>query len=238
MKTFCFDVETNSLDPLCADVVLCSYKIDDEPVQSTFQLRDISVYLQDPEYLKIAFNAKFEIQKSKAHGIEVRGKLWDPMVSSWLLGMGVPSTNKDGSISYEYGLKALAEHHLNYTGLKTFKELSKEYAIDTPTGIILKNGTEKMKKVAASASLIPEGVLKKYCELDVKMTYELYKLMRPLIQEKGLTKYFERVAMPLISVLGQMELNGITLHTDYLTELKCKLQGEIAEIDKQLEVYL
>jgi len=221
MGVLTLDIECDNLDPLNPKLVGYAYKVDDGPIFWSTDIDQVHELLSDPLQLKVCHNVKFELSYLKGMGIEMVGPYYCTMVAAQLSGLGVPSLRNDGKTEYSYGLKALAEKHLSFQETPKFSTLAKQFMVDTPTGIFLKSGKEKIKRRPALASEIPEGVLSEYC-----------------MQDRGCMPVFEKVEMPLISVLSKMELTGIGLDVPYLKQLATKLESDIEAIDKQLEEWV
>ncbi len=70
----------------------------------------------------------------------------------------------------------------------------------------------------------------KYSHVDVEtatrysaeyayLSWKLAKVLRPKLEEAGLTKLYYEMELPLISVLAEMEINGIYIDMAYLHEM-------------------
>lgn len=60
-----------------------------------------------------------------------------------------------------------------------------------------------------------------YASHDAKNTYIIWvDHLQPKIEEEGLTKVFEKIAMPLVRVLVEMEMNGCRIDVDQLMKVE------------------
>jgi len=216
-----FDTETDSLDIFGKDIVLVCWSDGDQNVYSSTDVYALKTRLESDE-LKVGHNLKFEIHKLKNYGISLKPPYFDTMVAGWLLGQGKPNVGEDG-VKYTYGLKDMAHHHLGVTEVVEFKNLAKQYGrkIDR-------------KFIGALASEIPTDILRAYCEKDVKYTEGLYRLFAPRLIEAGLEKRWNKLEMPFIQVLVDMERSGICLDVKYLLTYRDKLCSQRDEVERKL----
>lgn len=111
-----------------------------------------------------------------------------------------------------YNMDTLAEWYLGYQTVH-FKDVVPEGA--TFDSVELESATD-------------------YAAEDADITFRLYETFAPMIDEKGLQTLFTELEMPLIPVLGDMELEGIKLVPAILETYSGKLAAEIAEVEKQV----
>ncbi len=69
---------------------------------------------------------------------------------------------------------------------------------------------------------------------QVAIIFQLYKNLSEQLKENDLQKLFEEIEMPLVNVLAEMELNGIKIDIEYLTELKNKTEKRIKKITEKI----
>ena len=74
-----------------------------------------------------------------------------------------------------------------------------------------------------------------YAAEDADLTWQLYQLFKPRLEQTNLLKLFLELEMPVLPVLAQMELQGIHLEGRELEEYGQELTKEIAGI--QAEIY-
>lgn len=88
---------------------------------------------------------------------------------------------------------------------------------------------------------VPPEIFALYAATDSFMTYELYKLQKSQFEEPGrerLYKLLTDIEFPIISVVSEMELRGISLDTEYCKRLHDKYHEKLDAVNKKLEVEL
>ena len=73
-----------------------------------------------------------------------------------------------------------------------------------------------------------------YAAEDADLTLRLYERFAPKLNEFELSRLFFELEMPLVTILGDMELEGIRLVKDELAEFSAELTGEIAAAEKDI----
>jgi len=226
MRTIVFDYETNSLDIINPEVVLVGYQIDDEPIKIG-SLTDIKPYLEDNKILKCAHNMSFEFGVSRGSDINIQPPYFCTAVSMWLLGK---------SANNRYGLKALAKEYLGYEETKTFKEVSKQYAVKEETGKVKKDGTRQIRSRSALASELPREVIEPYCKKDVEMTKKLFDLTYPIIKnDQGLYKTMI-IEMKQVPIYDGMRRKGLKIDREYLSKFSQDIDLKIEGLEHELEL--
>ena len=127
------------------------------------------------------------------------------MVASYLL-----NPNK-----YSHGLNNIALEYLNHI-MTTYKDV-------TGSGKGQKNFSEVDIETATNYS----------CE-DAEITYQLAKLLGPMLKEQGLERLFYDVEVPLTSVLARIEMNGVKVDTDFLSSLSKEVDAQLNDIVKRI----
>ena len=64
--------------------------------------------------------------------------------------------------------------------------------------------------------------------------FQLAKKLLPQLDRDNLLRLFDEIEMPLAEVLAEMELNGIMIDKDYLSNLSKELEGQIENIKKKI----
>jgi len=161
--------------------------------------------LEDPAVEKCGQNLKYDLLVLRKHGVEVRGVVFDTMVASYL----------DDPGARQHGLDALA---LRYLRVKKI-----------PTESLIGSG----KKQISMAAVPVEKVSEYACE-DADITYRLWRLFEPRLEEIGLTTLNREVEVPLIHVLLDMEDRGIRLDVDRLEAFDRELTGDLERLESEL----
>ena len=81
---------------------------------------------------------------------------------------------------------------------------------------------------------VPLDLATRYAAEDADITYRLYRVLEPLLKERNLEHLFYTLEMPLVPILGDMELEGIRLDTSVLDSFGLELEKEIDRIQRQI----
>ncbi len=158
--------------------------------------------LEDPAVRKCAHNAQYDMLVLTAYGIELRGMAFDTMVAAYLL----QSTQR------ALGLKDLAWTRLK-AEMKSYTDLAGK------------------GKTAVTLDRVPIRKVADYSCADADMTLRLKEDLEPELKAAGLDSLFERMEMPLVPVLVEMERAGVKVDHAYLKELSTELYKRIRELE-------
>ena len=216
------DLETSALDPI--DCEIAGYAIADAegraayiPVGHRPSLEDtaeqlapelvrdaLRPVLEDPNVPKVLHNAKFDIKVLARHGIRLRGLAHDTMLIAYLLS------------EPQIGLKALASSRL---GVEM-----------TPIEALIGKGRKQKSMLD-----VPAAEAGPYAAADADMTLRLAAVLLPELEEDdALAALYHELELPLIEVLVEMELAGVSLDTAQLQELDARLDQEIEIATQQI----
>ncbi|MFY9264511.1 MAG: DNA polymerase I [Solirubrobacterales bacterium] len=70
--------------------------------------------------------------------------------------------------------------------------------------------------------------------IEARAVTDIAAIQRPRIQELGLTEIFETVELPLVSVLVEIERNGMKLDVEALAEASKGFEAEIAQLEADI----
>lgn len=220
-EEFAIDLETDSLDTMKAMIVGISFSLKpdsgyyvpinhrylDAPkmLSQEYVLNKLKPILENPEYGKIGQNIKFDMKILKCHGIDFTGVCFDTMIAAYLLH---PTDSK---------------HTLERLALIYLKRVM------TPIEELIGSGPNQttMDQVAV------EKVSYYACE-DSDVVLQLKDIFAPEIETEELSELFYDVEMPLISVLADMELAGIKIDTNYLSQLSTEFGKHLSEIEDEI----
>lgn len=212
---FAFDTETDSLDPLQAKLVGCSFAVAQQeawyvPIPETEAdalavIRHLSPALQDPKITKIGQNIKFDILVMRHYGVKVAGALWDTMIAHYLL-----------NPELRHGMDYLAETYLHYRP-KPIEELI------GPKG-----------KAQRTMRNVPLKEIAEYAAEDADITLQLKHHFAPKLEQEGLLPLFQEIEMPLIYVLADMEATGVTIDTEALRQSSEALTAQMNQIEQEI----
>ncbi|MCE8035588.1 DNA polymerase I [Billgrantia tianxiuensis] len=218
-EAFCFDLETNSLNYMDAEIVGVGLAL--EPGEAAYvplahdyldvpeQLDRASVLaalkplLEDPCRGKIGQNLKYDISVLANYDIQVRGPLTDTMLESYVLNSTATRHDMD-SLALKYlGQKTVSFEEIAGKGAKqlTFNQIDFEQAVPYA------------------------------CE-DVDVTLRLHCELRPRIEAEGrLAEVLDSIERPLIPVLSRIERTGVAIDAVRLHAQSQELEARIAELE-------
>ena len=215
---FAFDTETTSVNEMEADLVgiSVSFKAKEAyyiPVahQDGTQLsrKEVCAALkpafEDPNIGKIGHNAKYDYKILKRHGITPLPISFDTMIAAFLLNPLGRSQSLDDLTYKEFGIEMIPISDLIGTG---------------------------RNQVTFDAIAIDEATT--YAAEDADMTWRLYEIMKPQLEQAGLAKLGATTEWPLIPVLGNMEIAGIELNVDFLKKFSVTISKTIAKLEGQI----
>lgn len=223
-----FDTETTSLSPL--DCALCGLSFAVEPGRAWYVpvrspdcarhlapedvLAALRPLLEDSARPKCGHNLKYDMLVLRGCGIEVRGGgaafggrslLFDSMIASYLV---------DSSRS-SHGLDSLALGLLGHTNI--------------PISDLIGSGRQQR-----TFDCVPLELATQYAAEDADMALRLRNTLAPQLRAMGLMDLFERVEMPLVEVLAELEWNGITVDPAELDRQSARLAARIEELRRQI----
>ena len=142
----------------------------------------------------------------KKYGVNVQGKLFDTMIAHYLI-----------EPERRHNMDMMAMTYLNYSPVEI-------------EALIGKKGKNQLTMRDVDVQKVVE-----YAGEDADITLQLKETFAPRLQKDSLYKLFDQVEMPLVQVLADMELEGITIDTNALAELSETLDVDMKQV--QQEVY-
>jgi len=165
----------------------------------------IKPVLENENIKKIGQNIKYDWIVLENHGINLKNVYYDTMAASYLINPAVRKHNLDD----------LALTYLGHETIK-YKDLA---------------GVGQKQKALVSLPLFD---LAKYAGEDAEVTLRLKEKLEALLKKENLTGLYEKIDMPLISVLKTMEQNGILLDLKYLKTLHDEYSVRCKELEKNI----
>lgn len=214
-KEFCFDTETDSLEPIEANIVGLSFSYvpgeayyvptPENKEEAQKIVEEFRSVFENPEIGKIAQNAKYDVQILKNYGVDVKGPIFDTMIAHYLID---PDTR--------HNMDVLSENYLNYTPISITELIGK------------KSGQQgNMKDV-------PVHKVVEYAAEDADITLQLKNVFAPQLNEGKIQKLFDEVEMPLMHVLADVEYNGVRIDTETLATMSKELEEASAIAEKEI----
>lgn len=206
-KSFCFDIETDSLDPKVASILGIAFSI--EPHKGFYAavldqeeevglLEDFREVLENEAIEKVGHNLKYDITVLAWKGITVRGKMFDTMLAYSLI-----------EPDERHTMDFMAERFLGYTPISI-------------TSLIGERGKDQKNLKEIEVKRVAE-----YAAEDADVTLQLRAAVEPLLKKKKQEAVFYQVECPLIPVLVRMERHGVAIDARALEEFSDELNGEI-----------
>lgn len=214
------DTETNSIDPMRAELVgisLCwqPHKAYYIPIRGPLGARCLPIelvrsrlgpILADPNKKKIGQNIKFDILVLRNAGIPIEGIWFDTMVASYCL----------DPTRHSHSLDSLAMDLLNYRCIPITELIGKG-------------------KKAVTFDLVELDLACQYSAEDADITFQLYKVLNERLSHKpALLQLFRQVEMPLVEVLAQMEYNGVAVDVPFLKDLSTQMERSITQVTDRI----
>ncbi len=219
-----FDTETNSLDPMQADLVGLSLStapgngcyvplqhrsgdglFDSGLVAGQIPLKEalarIKPMLEDPAVLKVGQNIKFDLVVMRQHGVEI-APIDDTMLISYVLDAG----------RHGHGMDELSTLHLHHKPIP-FSEVAGK------------------GKAAVTFDQVPLDKATHYAAEDADITLRLWLALKPRLVAEGMLQVYESLERGMADCLSRMEARGIAIDRQILS----RLSGEFAQGMARLE---
>jgi len=214
-KSVCFDTETTGLDPLTAELVGIAFSwqahtgfylpLAEDRLACQTTLEFFRPFFESYEIEKIAHNLKYDLKVLLQYGIDVKGPTFDTMIAHYLI-------NPD----MRHNMDVLAETYLGYQP-------------QSITELIGKKGPKQR-----SMREVPLDQQKEYAVEDADITFQLKTHFTKELQNSHLEKLFRDIEIPLVSVLADMELEGIRVDVDYLQKLSDEFGKEAQNLEERI----
>ena len=211
------DCETNSLNPVDAELVGISFGCDTNeayyiPVAHNsfkclgkeYVIKKIKKILEDPSIKKIGQNIKYDFIVFHKYGINIE-PLEDTMLLSYTLDAGNNRHNMD----------TLSELHLGHKTI-SYKDVV---------------GSGK-KQLNFSEVNLKEAT--RYAGEDADVTLRLYEILKSRVDNEKLNKIYEVFEKPMIKLLSKLEMNGIKIDDGYLKKLSKKFEERLVKKEKEI----
>ncbi|PPT55513.1 DNA polymerase I [Xanthomonas arboricola] len=212
---FAFDTETDSLDPLQADLIGLSVAA--EPGQAAYlpfghnfpgapaqldraqALAQLAPLLTDPAVRKLGQHGKYDLHVMRRHGIALAGYSDDTLLESFVLNSG----------SARHDMDSLAKRYLGYDTVK-YEDVCGKGAKQIPFAQIRLDDATR------------------YAAEDADITLRLHQVLGPrLAAEPGLEQVYRDIEMPLVEVLARIEANGVCVDA-------AELRRQSADLSKRM----
>ena len=210
----CFDTETTGLKALEVELIgiAFSYEVGKgyyvsfpENQEETASILNEFRPFFESDIEKIGHNLKYDIKVLSNYNIAVKGSLFDTMIAHYLI-------NPD----MRHNMDILAETYLNYQPVSI-------------TELIGKKGKNQL-----SMRVVPIADQTEYAVEDADITLQLKEHFTKELESGNVTKLFNEVELPLVSVLTAMEIEGINIDIHFLKKLSVTLTTDINRLEKEI----
>jgi DNA polymerase-1 len=223
--TFAMDTESTSDDPWQAELVGLSFAmapgeayyipvghtrtLDGEEagaqLPKEYVLETLRPILEDASLHKIMHNAKYDMLLLARQKINVRGLSFDTMLAAYLTDPGRRGL----------GLKDQVFQRLGH--------------LMTPISELIGTGSK-----AITMDRVPIRLAADYAGADADMTLRLVAPLKAELRKHNLLNLYQRIELPLVPVLLQMEMYGVALDGDFLRELGERLSEQLSTLEKEI----
>ena len=201
------DTETTGLDPLVAEIVGLSFCFKKNqafyiPMPVEFEkcveiLAEFKPIFESETITKIGQNIKYDMQILKNYGCEIKGPIYDTMLAHYVF-----------QPEQRHGMDYLSQTFLHYTPIPTEEIIG-------PKG----------KKQKSMRDIEIEKV-SEYCNEDTDVTYQLKQVFVPQVKNVQTDQVLEKIELPLVPVLCNMERAGIRINEEFLANYSAQLKIE------------
>ena len=209
------DTETTSTNAIDAELVGLSFAVEEHqafyvpiPENREEAQKRVEIFrsvYENEKILKIGQNLKYDLEVLRNYDIELKGKMWDTMIAHYLI-----------QPELRHNMDYMAEIYLNYQTIH----------IDELIGA-------KGKNQRSMRELDPKEVYE-YAAEDADITLQLKNKLEPELKKQGAEKLFYEIEMPLMPVLAEMEMTGVCLDTDSLSETSKQLTQRMLDIEQRI----
>lgn len=215
------DTETTSVNPMQAHLVGFSFAVHPDqgfyipcghrylgaPEQLNLQkvIDRLKPVFEDPSIKKIGQNIKYDWIVLARHGIQLEGVAFDTMLASYLINPSKRAHNLD-----QIALDFLDHKTITYTDI-----------------------AGKGKKSLSFDEVPVDKAVPYACE-DADITLMAHDVLKPEVAKLGLTDLLENIEMPLVPVLKNMEMRGIRVDKNRLSDLSGSFEKQLKQIEEKI----
>ena len=217
---FALDTETDSLDPMRANLVGISFAAEpghaaylplghDYPgvpvqLERAVALEALRPLLEDPAVRKLGQHGKYDLHVFRRNGIDVRGYADDTLLESFVL-----------NSSQRHDMDSQARRLLGYETV--------------PYEAVAGKGA---KQIPFNAVSIDDAT--RYAAEDADITLRLHgELSVRLAAEPSLQRVYREIEMPLVQVLARIEANGVMVDADELRRQTADLSRRMLDAQQK-----
>lgn len=213
-REICIDTETTHLRPMQAQLI--GIGLGTHPGEAWYVplnghlnreqvLRTVKPLLENPQIGFIGHNIKYDLHVLLNENIHVKNIAFDTMLASYLIS---PQTQR---------------HNLDALSLEKLGE------VKIPIEELIGKGKKQI-----SMNDVPLDKITAYCCEDVDFTLRLKEIFENDLKLLELIPLYQQIELPLISILTQMERNGIYIDLKKLEIMSEELKKQLKELERQI----
>lgn len=217
-RLFALDTETDSLDTLSANLIGVSIAWND----------------QEAFYIPLGHVSTPRSQVSL-----------DTFLSECKEHLESPNVGKIGQ-NLKFDLQVFKKHGIELKGIVFDTMVAayllhpdrRGYGLDQLAKELLSYTTVPYKDVVEGLENFSQVTVEKateYAAEDAIVAFKLEQQLHPRIVAENLQSLFEDIEMPLVSILGKMESQGILINSEYFKELSQEFETRLLELEKRAE---
>ncbi|MBS1783327.1 MAG: DNA polymerase I [Bacteroidetes bacterium] len=209
-----FDTETTNIDAMRAELVGFSFswkKGNGFYIPSPNQKHEVKELLANFQPLFdrtdicwVGHNIKYDLILLKHYGFSLKGSMYDTMLAHYII---EPEGRRN--------MDLLSERFLSY----------KPVSIETLIG---------SGKAQTSMRDVAIELIKDYAAEDADVTWQLKQCFDPIVEQASVGTILNDVENPLVSVLMDMEYEGVGVDVPFLNHYSIQLEREIKETEERV----
>lgn len=213
-ESFCMELQVSDSNCLTASLIGMAFSWEkgkgfyipfpEKPEETEKIIGMLRPYLEKENIEIVGQNLKNDIKILSRYNIQINGKLFDTMLAHYLI-------NPD----MRHDLHVLSETYLNYTPV--------------PLDNVIGKGRKQISMREVSIENQAE-----FTTENADIIFQLKEHFSEELKEANTRELFDEIEIPLLRVLAAMELEGINLDKDFLHSLAEALDGDIAQLEKEI----
>jgi DNA polymerase I len=218
-KRFVFDLETMGLNPITDAIVGYAFSWEkgrasylpvrgpegDATLDPAATLAALKPIFEDPAIAKLNHNIKFDRMVLAANGIALAGLAGDTMVAHYLFEPGART----------HGLDDLTLDLLGHKNISITQLIGKG-------------------KKQATMDTVRTSTVRDYAGEDADAAWQLAGILEPRLDGAGFRDLYDKLEIPLISVLADLELSGIRVDVPFLKKLGEEMGRELTGLEQAI----
>ena len=217
----CLDTETDALDAMSAGLVGLAFAVEagaawyvplthdylgaPKQLDRAEVLARLKPLLEDPARPKLGQHLKYDLNVLRRHGVDVRGVAFDTMLESYVL----------DAAGNRHDMDSLALRHLAHPTIKFTDVAGKG-------------------KNQLSFNQVDIATAADYSAEDADITLRLHHALMPKLEAvPPVRQVFERLEVPLVPVLADMEFAGVKVDAALLARISRELAARMDELQAQ-----